>query len=55
MKSVAVFALALSGASAFAPAQSSRAATGLAASAELEGMRGVGIESGGKIVSIVCL
>ena len=55
MKSVCVFLLALSGASAFAPAQTARTATQLAATEELTGMRGTGIESGNKIVSsVVC-
>lgn len=51
MKSFGVL-LALTGASAFAPAQISRTSTRLAASEELQGLRGIGIESGNKIVSI---
>ena len=51
MKSVCVFLLALSGASAFAPAQSARSTTQLAAAEELTGLRGTGPETGGKIVS----
>jgi hypothetical protein len=52
MKSVCTFFLALSGASAFAPAQTARTSTKLAANKELVGLRGGnGPESGGQIVS----
>jgi hypothetical protein len=53
MRSICTVLLALSGASAFAPAQTARTSTKLAASEELVGLRGTGIESGGKIVSEV--
>lgn len=54
MKSVCTVLLALSGASAFAPAQTARTSTKLAATEELVGLRGGnGPESGGKIVSHV--
>jgi hypothetical protein len=52
MKSVCTVLLALSGASAFAPAQTARTSTKLAASEDLVGLRGGnGPESGGQIVS----
>lgn len=47
---VALILSALAGANAFAPASQSRAATTLAASAELEGMRGLGPENGYTVV-----
>lgn len=52
MKSVCAFLLAVSGASAFAPQQSARTTTSLNVAPELQGLRGVGIESGGKVVSL---
>jgi len=51
MKSFAVLFLALSGASAFAPASTGRSATQLAAAEELASLRGVGPETANKIVS----
>ena len=49
---VALFLSAIAGASAFAPAsQPARAASQLSASADLEGLRGIGPETGGQIVS----
>lgn len=52
MKTAVLSLLALSGASAFAPSQSAqRAVAPLAATAELEGMVGVDVETGKKIVS----
>ena len=54
MKSFCAVFLALSGASAFAPTQTARPVTQLAATEELAGMRGTGIESGNKIVSYLC-
>ncbi len=51
MKSVLFFS-AIAGASAFAPvSQSTRAVSELVAAASLEGLRGVGPETGNKIVS----
>lgn len=55
MKSVCAFLLAVSGASAFAPAQTARTTFSLAATAEdLAGLRGCGPETGGKVVSCSC-
>lgn len=49
---VALFFSAIAGASAFAPAsQPARVASELSAAAELDGMRGTGPETGGKVVS----
>ena len=51
---VALFLSAIAGASAFAPAsQPARAASQLSASADLEGLRGIGPETGGQIVSSI--
>ena len=47
---VALLISALAGANAFAPASQSRAATSLAASAELDNMRGLGPENGYTVV-----
>lgn len=51
MKTVLASALLMASASAFAPTQVSSRTTALAATAELEGLVGVDIESGKKIVS----
>jgi len=51
MKTVALSLLALSGASAFAPVQNSQRGAPLAATAELDGLVGVDVETGKKIVS----
>jgi hypothetical protein len=48
---VALILSAIAGASAFAPASQSARTSALAVSAELDGIRGIGPETGGKIVS----
>ena len=53
MMKLAVILSAIAGASAFAPVQQSSQTVQLNAATDLDGLRGVGPETGGKVVSIL--